>query len=167
MLLAERDAERLGLADDQRRDEGAGDRAQPADDDDDQREQQHVVADAGRDLLDRPADDAGEGGERGPREQHRQRHEVDVVAERRDHRAVFDGGAQDRAELRALEDEVRRDRDHDADDDHCEPVGRVVVPEDHLALKQEPGGVIVWKSRPQMIVTRSATMKKRPSVSST
>ena len=63
----------------------------------------------------------------------------DVVAERRDHRAVLDRRPQDRSELRPLEDEVGGDRDHGADDDHAEPVRRVVVTEDHLALEQESG----------------------------
>ena len=38
---------------------------------------------------------------------------LDVVAERRDHRAVLDGRPQDRAELRPLEDDVGDDRDHE------------------------------------------------------
>ena len=115
-----------------------GDRAEAPDHDDDEGEQQHVVADSGGHLLDGPADDAGERRERRTREQHRQHHEVHVVTERRDHLPVDDRRPQDRAELRPFEHEVGGECDDGADDDHADPVRRVVVTEDDPALAQKP-----------------------------
>ena len=100
---AERDAQRLGQADQQRGDEGARDRAQAADDGDDERfgDDREVHAEVGG--LARQLQRTGEAREKRAEREHRGEQAPLVDAERRRQHAVLGRGADQHAEARARE----------------------------------------------------------------
>ena len=87
------DAQRLHLGDQDRRQEGAGDRAHAADHDDDEGVADHDQVEPQIGRLARDLQRAAEAGEEGAeREDHREQHGL-IDAERTDHLAVLRGRA--------------------------------------------------------------------------
>ena len=120
---AERDAQRLGEADEQRRDERARDRAQAADDGDDERfrDDRQVHAEVGG--LAGQLQRAGESGEEGAEGEHEREERALVDAERARERAVLGRGARQRPETRSLEQPPKREQHQRPDAEQEEIVG--------------------------------------------
>ena len=125
----------------QRADERALDRAEPADHHDDQREQQDRVLEPRPRAVDlrararpRSAASAQPGGE------HAEQHLARVDAHRLEHRAVGDRRPDERAEPRALDDDVDREREREPDADQRQPVDRIGLPGDADAAVEAAAG---------------------------
>src|SRR5436309_5348104 len=99
-------AEGVDEADQQRRDQRAGDRADAADDDDDEADDQHARAHAGIDRRERRRDHPGERGEGDAAGEDDAVQTPDVDAETAHHVAVARTGADHHAEAGAVDDRV-------------------------------------------------------------
>src|SRR6516165_1359421 len=111
-------------ADQNRADEAAADRTEPADDQNDEHQDGHAVADLAvhHGLILRPHHPAG-AGERGAGHEHADEHPADVVAERLDHLAILDAGAHHKAKPRAGEEQMHSKCDRKPDEQREQPVG--------------------------------------------
>src|SRR5271168_3689995 len=105
-----------GQSDENGADETSADRAKPADDQDDEHENGHAVADLARDngLVLSPHHPA-HAGERGAGHEHADEHAADVIAQRLDHLAILDAGANHQSEAGAGEKEMHGQRDREPD----------------------------------------------------
>ena len=124
-LGKELDAGRAHEAHDQCADQCALKAAEPADDDHDEGEDQRVDAHAEHGRLRRHDDGAAEAGHEAAEGEGLHVDPLDVQAECRGHAHVLRRGAQDDAELRAIDDRPKEDGGRDADDDDDEIVDRI------------------------------------------
>ena len=93
---------------------------------------------------------------------------VDIDAERFRHAAVVDGGADLRADPRALEGEPDAGHDQESDHDQEDAVGAVLhEAEIELAAECRRQIACVWLSGPTTIVIPAMKMKIRPMVNRT
>src|SRR6187399_914808 len=135
--LGEEDlAEGVDEADQQRRDQGAGDRADAADDDDDETDDEHARSHAGVDRRERRRDHAGERRERDAAGEDDAIQAPDVDTEAAHHVAVARAGADHHAEPRAVDDGVERERDDQARRRREDAIPRVL----HQAAEMEAAG---------------------------
>ena len=107
----EQDPEGQHLAVDERAEEGAPERAEPADHDDDERLDDHLGVHAGHDGLDRRHQRAAEPAEERADHEDAGVEPVDVDAERAQRLAVERGGADEAARPRAVQHEPEGERD--------------------------------------------------------
>ena len=121
---AERDAERLGLGDQQRGEEGAGNRAQPADHDDHESIRDHGEIDIQAGRLARDLQRTAEARQQRAEREHAREQPSLVDAEHARHLAVFRGGAHKYSDAGFLEDELDGDQDQRPDRDQQQVVGR-------------------------------------------
>ncbi|EEF22324.1 conserved hypothetical protein, partial [Ricinus communis] len=109
--------------DQQRADEAAADGTEAADDDDDERQHHDLAAHVRHErLLVQAPHDAAEARQRGAGREDAHEQAADAVAQRLDHLAVLDAGADQEADLRAVQGEEHRGEHDDADDDREQPV---------------------------------------------
>ena len=135
-------------AEQQCREEGPADRAEPADGDDDQEVDEVLEGISGIDRQDLGAESAAQRRKRAAEREGQGEEQAGVDAERLRHAAVVDGGADARAEIGALEGEPQRAEDDEAGDQDEGAIGRErhaaeaeFLPEDvrHAhALRQRP-----------------------------
>ena len=117
----------------QRRDEGAADRADAADDHDHESRNENVLAHADLYGQDRRLHQAGETRQRRTEPEHQRVKELDVDPERADHFAVRRAGADQHAEPRAHHQHVEQQRHGERDRDDDEAIGRIVKARQDLA----------------------------------
>ena len=156
----------LDLADRDRGDQRAADRADAAEHDHDQGEQQDEVRGARPGPDDRGAERAGEPGECAARGEHAGAHHERVDAQRGDHLAVVDGGPHQAADPGAGDDDVQRDRDQRGDADEGQAVAGVGVADESTGRSRAAGTVTGSSSGPKSPTSRSPTTSATPKVSS-
>ena len=125
-------ADRVDQADKQRRDEGAADRADAADGDDDEGGDQNIFAHADLHGEDRRLHQAGEARERRAEPEHQRVEELYVDPERADHFAVGCAGADQHAEPRAHDEDIKQHRDRERHPDDDEAIERIIEPRQDL-----------------------------------
>ena len=119
-----RHGESLDQADQERRDEGAGEGAEPADDDDDEENRPEQRRHRGLRHQRRPGDDARQARERRACAEHEHENARHVVAEHRHHVGMGQRRLDDEADPRPLQcDEKRREHRHRRQE-HEHAIGR-------------------------------------------
>src|SRR5436190_12262768 len=125
-------------ADEQRADQAAERRAEAADDDDDEEQHVDLAADLrGDDLLVHSPEAPAQAGERRAGREHGDEQAPDAVAEAFDHLAVLDAGADQEADLGAVErpEEGREDDQPDRHRDQAQLVDRRLADDDRAAQR--------------------------------
>ena len=146
LRVAQADAERLDLADQQRGEECAGNRAQAADHHDHEgvRDDRQVDLEVRR--LARDGERAAEAGERRAEREHAGEQPALVHAERAGHLAVLGRGAHQDAPARPRQQQVQRDEDHRPERD-----------QEQVVLRETPAGDVdragqAGRARPEQVL---------------
>src|SRR6185312_4719706 len=107
-------------------DQRAPERADAADHDDDEGLHQHQRAHVGHDRHNRRVDDASEAGRHAAEAEYDEEGAPHIDAENVDHQLIFDAGAHDQPEPRAVEQDIENDQRRCDDAEHLDAVGRII-----------------------------------------